>query len=1553
MSNRSQKTRLSSVKRSKISKDFLFSEENKFRVMFDESPIGIVVCDSEGKLLEVNKSWLEIFGILDVEEFRGFNIFENLNVSDSDMKKLLEGKSIHSIGEFDFEKIKQSHLYKTSKSSTIYIDFIIIPLTEKKSKVISGYLVQVQDITDRKRAELSLRESEERWLFAFEGAEDGAWDWNAQTNKVFHSNRWKSMLGFNDDEIGDTLEDWNNLVHPDDREKANSLFNDHFDGRIPIYKSEYRMMCKDGTYKWILDRGKIISYTDNGKPLRAVGTHTDITEQKQIEEKLRENEEKFRSITEQVKDAIFVTDAQGLITYISQAAKSIFGFDPEEMIGRIFTEFLFEDDIQKAMEAFRIAIKSGIPSKMLELRMKRKDGSIFIGEMDGVLSKGPYTAGPLGLIRDITERKRAEMDLEKSISLFSATLESTADGILVVDREGKIVSFNQKFIQLWQIPDSIISTRDGNEALSFVLDQLKDPERFLKKVRELYSQPDVESFDLLEFKDGKVFERYSRPQRIGNKSIGRVWSFRDVTDHKRAEGALKESEQRHRDIFNYAPVGIYQSNKEGNFITANAKLAEILGYDSVDDLMQKNMAKDIYWDPEERAALIAKYEPSGSAANLEVCWKKKNNTQIWIGLTSHAVKDESGNTIFFEGFVQDISEHKYVEEQLRESEERYKQLVEHSPDGIYIHVDGKFIYSNKLGASILGFENPEDLYGKKVIDFVHPDYRNIVKNRISTIVNKNEEVPLLEEKLIRKDGSLVEVEVAGLPYIHGGRNAVQLVIREITKRKQMEMSLKESEEKYRELFDNAPVGYHEIDRNGFIVRVNQTELNLLGYNIEEMIGKPIWNFIVDEISEEVTKSKLDGIKELEKSYERTFLKKDSTTIPVLVEDHILKDSTGRISGIRTVIQDISRRKLAEETLKKNEERFRYVSSVISDIAYSCKKDADGIYSIDWMIGATEQLSGYSIDELITKKCWGVLVVNEDFEKFKKHVLDISPGNSDFCELRLQNKNGNIIWVASYAECVNDLNNSHITYIYGGLVNITERKVVEEELRESENRFRTLIENAPDAIFVQIDWKFKYVNKATLRLFGANSEEELIDKPVLERIHEDYHDIAAKRIKSINLFKQEIPSIEEIYLKMNGTPISVEVKGVPIEYQGVYGELAFARDISERKKIEEQLQIRQRMDSIGTLAGGIAHDFNNLLAGIIGFLDLISLSENLEMQNKKYLDKAIQNCRRAAQITKQLLSLSRPEISEKISFDLYEVAEDVFSLLNKTTDRIISKIIDFNRGEFFILSNPSEIHQVLLNLGTNSSQAINEKGAKDGDYIRIKAEEVFIGDLTKSNLPIGAYVHILFEDTGIGMTEEVKSRAFNPLFSTKSRGTQKGQGLGLAMVYNIITRNNKGHVEIETAVGKGTTLHMYLPKGESNLPGQESNEVINIKGTETILVIDDEKEILELESTVLSGAGYKVICAEDGQSGLKMYIENEGKVDLILLDMTMPKMSGFEILDNIIKRKPDQKIIICTGHSADFGDKKINSVIKFAKAVINKPFRVNELLSIVRRTLNIK
>ncbi len=517
--------------------------------------------------------------------------------------------------------------------------------------------------------------------------------------------------------------------------------------------------------------------------------------------------------------------------------------------------------------------------------------------------------------------------------------------------------------------------------------------------------------------------------------------------------------------------------------------------------------------------------------------------------------------------------------------------------------------------------------------------------------------------------------------------------------------------------------------------------------------------------------------------------------------------------------------------------------------------------------------------------------------------------------------------------------------------INERKRVEEVLRESEEKYRLIVENQTDLIAkVDLEGKIQFVSPSYCRMFGK-TEEELLGKQSMHLVHEEDREKTAKAME--DLYKSPYSCyIEQRVMTEDGWRwCGWAAKSVLDDSNNVTSVVSVGRDITERKRLEEQLRIRQRMDSLGTLAGGVAHDFNNLLTGIIGYLDiLLNINKDgLSESQKEYIENALKSCLRAADLVKQFQSLSKSTISKKSNIDLYEASTEVFSLLEKTTDKLIEKKIDFKPGEFYINADPSELNQVLLNLGTNAVKAIEERGIKHGDNIIIRAKEYSITGKDRTGLTEGEYVHIFFEDNGVGMTDEVRRQAFDPLFTTSDKSTQKGLGLGLAMVYNIVTRNHNGSIDIETVEGKGTTFHIYLPKAPP-LEQAEPKEFMGVVGgNETVLIVEDEEMVLNLAKEVLKNYGYKVLTALNGRQGLDIFNKNKEHIDLVLLDLAMPEMSGQTVLDKMLKINPDVKVIISSGHSQEDSRK---GILSKAKSYVSKPYKPTDLAQTVRTVLDL-
>ncbi|MCU0304843.1 MAG: PAS domain S-box protein [Thermoanaerobaculales bacterium] len=547
--------------------------------------------------------------------------------------------------------------------------------------------------------------------------------------------------------------------------------------------------------------------------------------------------------------------------------------------------------------------------------------------------------------------------------------------------------------------------------------------------------------------------------------------------------------------------------------------------------------------------------------------------------------------------------------------------------------------------------------------------------------------------------------------------------------------------------------------------------------------------------------------------------------------------------------------------------------------------------------------------------------------------------------RIRRENdGEIRYIHSFAEAALDEEGRPVL-ITGTVQDVTEHELanlaLQDALRANEERALLILEQAADAIFIGTrEGGFQQVNELACELTGYRRDEllgrsfELLFAP----------EVLARDPLCYDLLDRGETVIRERELsRKDGSTTLVEMRSKRLS-DGSHQ--AIVRDISERKRLEEQLSLRQRMDSLGTLAGGVAHDFNNILAAIVGSADALGLAPAGDRSARdRAVANILQSCRRAADLVRGLQMLTRRTAFEMETFDLHTVAAEAFRVLEETTDRLIAKEMLIPEGRFHVIGDASAIYHALVNLGINAVQAIEEKGAEAGDVVRLEAFDHVAGPAGPLTLEPGAWVHLTLSDTGTGMPPEVRDRAFDILFTTKEKGDRKGQGLGLAMVYNVVVRHHRGLVDIETAEGEGTVFHLYLPRGERPVTDDSGPTRTFRRGEETILVIEDEPEIAALTREVLEGHGYTVLTAADGRQGLETFRGHRADVDLVILDRTLPRLDGARVMQELRALDPGVKVIVSTGDpSVDL------SVFPGALTFLHKPYRLSALFDAIRGAL---
>lgn len=419
------------------------------------------------------------------------------------------------------------------------------------------------------------------------------------------------------------------------------------------------------------------------------------------------------------------------------------------------------------------------------------------------------------------------------------------------------------------------------------------------------------------------------------------------------------------------------------------------------------------------------------------------------------------------------------------------------------------------------------------------------------------------------------------------------------------------------------------------------------------------------------------------------------------------------------------------------------------------------------------------------------------------------------------------------------------------------------------------------------------------------------------------------------------------IRNDGSIISAEVLTFPIVgcHNEVIQVVEYSRDITEKKALEQQLLQAQKMESIGVLAGGIAHDFNNLLSGILGYASLLKTKLPVG-QFYKYADTIENSAVKAARLINQLLTFSRAEKSSKKIIDLNSIIRETIQILERAIDKSIRIQPEIEESVWALEADPFQIEQVLLNICINARDAM-----PDGGILTIKTENTSITEINPaiySELPAGRYVRLSVSDTGVGMEKNIQSKIFDPFFTTKDK--TKGTGLGLAVVYGII-KNHNGHIHIESEPGKGARFDLYIPASTKRpvepVPGKESKETF--AGNEIILLVDDEEVVRGLGKEILEYQGYKVILAGNGLEALGIYEKQMQRIDLVILDIIMPGISGVQTFERLKAVNPAVKVIFSSGYNSNGCNApalKANSV-KF----IQKPYKMEEISAMVRRALD--
>jgi two-component system cell cycle sensor histidine kinase/response regulator CckA len=761
--------------------------------------------------------------------------------------------------------------------------------------------------------------------------------------------------------------------------------------------------------------------------------------------------------------------------------------------------------------------------------------------------------------------------------------------------------------------------------------------------------------------------------------------------------------------------------------------------------------------------------------------------------------------------------------------------------------------------------------------------------------------------------------------------------RELVERSRVEEVLRESEARYRSVFENTGTATVIIEEDRTISMANTEFERLSGYPRGEIEGLKKWTeFAAREDLEIMATYHEERRKSEEKApseYEFRFVDREGNTKHVLIKIGMIPGTRQSVSSLL----DITARKRFEDQLRESEKRFR-------KFANEASSEGIIIHHNGKTLDVNERFSamyGYEYSEMIGRNILD-MIAPEYREPVWKYIRDDYEKSYDAVGLR---KDGSHFPIEIHAH---KMPFHGKTAFAATILDISERKRAEEFLRREEEKFRILVEESPFAVsLIGKDGRYKYVNPKFVEFFGYTLEDIPTGREWFSKAYPD----PKYRKEVIALWKSDHRKAQagEAYPRelnvtvKDGSIKTIRFRSVTMESGGQF---VICEDITKSKHLEAQLLQAQKMEATGTLAGGIAHDFNNLLQAILGYTQMMLLDKGREDPESERLREIEKAALRANELTLQLLTFSRKVESNLRPVDLNQEVRQVEKLLRRTIPKMIDIVLRLEDGLSIINADPAQMEQILMNLAVNARDAMPE-----GGKIIFETENIALDmGYRKAHLGIrpGNYVLLSVSDTGHGMDKEILEHIFDPFYTTKETG--KGTGLGLAMVYGIV-KNHGGDIMCYSEPGEGTIFKIYLPATEKEKEEERApiERELPRGGSETILLVDDEPFLRDLGELMLTKFGYRVLAAADGESALALYRKRQEAISLVILDLIMPGMGGGRCLEELLKIDPRVRVVISSGYSVNGPTKE--ALEAGARGFVGKPYEVRQMLKVVRAVLD--
>ncbi|MGE5129368.1 MAG: PAS domain S-box protein [Sphingomonadaceae bacterium] len=892
-------------------------------------------------------------------------------------------------------------------------------------------------------------------------------------------------------------------------------------------------------------------------------------------------------------------------------------------------------------------------------------------------------------------------------------------------------------------------------------------------------------------------------------------------------------------------------------------------------------------------------------------------------------------------------ERRRAEQGLRASEEQYRAIFNASFDSMIIRtLDGEIVDANPALLSMYGYSR-EELIGRTFGPIIPEKLAGPYRAYLAEVAAGK---PVrTETRLPRKDGTPVNIEVLGSLVTYNGKPHVLSVARDITERRAREEALRASEEQYRAIFNATTDGLVLRDAELRLVDVNPALLAMTGFTREEVLGDERVLFSPPELHARVRDAYRRALGGERVVYESQAIRRDGSRFDV--EMRYLPIQYQGTPHVLAVARDITERKSAEVALRSSEEQYRAIFNASEDALVLWDSS---LRRVD-INPAYERLYGWTREEVVGRG-YETLDLPVDYAEPRLDLVRRTlAGETCRVELDSLRKNGERFQADIRTVPVTHRGEPHVLAI---VRDITERKRAEEGLRASEEQYRAIFNAAADALVLR-DAQFRIVDvNAAYESMGGKRREEVIGLTDLT-LTRNATAVDRRRLHAEALAGRPV-SFEADGLEQDGTPFVLEVRGVPMTYRGEPHVLYAGRDITARKQaearhreLEAQLRQAQKMEAIGHLTGGIAHDFNNILTGIMGYLTLAGEREaaSSDADLARHLQQAQHGATRAKELIQQMLAFSRAQRGKPRAVSLAPLAEEAVKLLGSSLPATVELRTALEQDLPAVMIDPVQVEQILLNLCINARDAMDGAG-KITVGVRLAAQGAAPRCASCHKPADGRYVELAVADTGPGISTQVLERMFEPFFSTKEVG--RGSGMGLATVHGIVHEHG-GHVVVETSRGQGATFRVLLPalEGEAEAaapqsPGTQRAKPLRHALEGRVLLVDDEQMVGEFMAELLGGWGLEVTVRRDPVEAERWLAEDPARVDLVLTDQTMPKMTGIELARRVAALRPRLPVILYSGYAENIGAEQLAR--SGVRALLAKPVEAGPLFAALAEAL---